>query len=434
MNSCPKPSAQVKLISLIGMGGALEFYDFTIYALFAPYLSQYFFPHQDPVLSLLNTFAVFALGYLARPLGGMVFGHFGDKWGRKYAFTLAILLMASSTLLIGLLPGYQLLGNAAPILLLCCRLLQGFSVGGEIPGATIFILEHIPMKRRGVGVATIFMCITLGNVLGAGIGFLLTACLSTESMALWGWRLPFVVGFFLAMISFIVRRTALETPAFKQMQQQQSIHRFPLLTVVKTARRELIIGFSLTAVSATTISLFLYLPTYFTEVFHFNVAHSYFINSVCFITFAVMTLVFGWVSDYVGRRRLMLIGSVLLIPLSYLLFINLSFYGESFVWVFAVGLAVLTAMLNGCFGATIAELFPANLRASGVGLCYNLGFCVFGGAAPFIFTYLINSFADVIAPYYYLLVCIVCTLVGTLACRSKATSAKQTIDAQPLKV
>jgi MFS family permease len=160
-------TADYKIIILSSLGGALEFFDFTIYALFASYLSANFFPEQNPIVALINTFAVFAVGYFVRPLGGILFGHFGDRYGRKNAFTISALVMALATLFMGLLPNYQHIGLWAPILLILLRIFQGISVGGEVPGAIVFIAEHLANRRPGLGIGFIIMGVTLGNVIGS---------------------------------------------------------------------------------------------------------------------------------------------------------------------------------------------------------------------------------------------------------------------------
>jgi MFS family permease len=406
--------SQTKILSLTALGGALEFYDFTIYALFAPYLSQHFFAHTNQVVALLNTFAVFALGYLARPLGGIFFGHLGDKFGRKYAFSLAIFLMAMATLLIGCLPTYASIGIAAPFLLIGLRLLQGFSVGGEIPGATVFILEHIAAAQRGLAIGILFMCITLGNTLGALMGLLLTTLLSPDIMQQWGWRLPFIFGCLLGIISFIVRLRIMETPEFLTAVKQQKLYRAPLLELLKSARKTVTINFFMTAIMAANISFFLYLPTYLSSVLHLQISYTYLLNVVSFLIFSFMTAISGWLSDYVGRKQLMITGNLLILSLGYWLFAQLSVQDENFIWFFAIGYAILSGMVNGYYAVSLAESFPTNLRYSGTGLSYSLGIGIFGGLAPLSFTYLVDVFHNVIAPYYYLFGCAVLTLSALL--------------------
>ena len=404
---------QYKIVGLTAIGGALEFYDFTIYALFAPYISHHFFSHSNPLIGLINTFAVFALGYLARPLGGVFFGYLGDKFGRKFAFSWAIFIMAMSTLLMGCLPTYQSVGVVAPILLIGLRLIQGFSIGGEISGAAVFTVEHVPFKQRGFAMGLVFMCITLGNTLGAGMGLFLTALLNQQQMMLWGWRIPFVVGFFLGIVSYMIRKNSVETPVFMAMLKGKGLHRAPFFGMLRLSPRKLISAFMLTAASSSILSLFLYLPTYLSTIIKMNVSHAYFTNLFAFLTFAVMTAFFGGVSDYVDRRKLTMTGALLLIIFSYPLFYALKIFEASFVWIFAFGFAVFGGMINGSYVVLITELFPANLRYSAVGFTYSLGFAIFGGIAPLAFIWLIQRFMTPEAPVVYLLFCAILTFFAT---------------------
>ncbi len=405
---------QYKIVGITALGGALEFYDFTIYALFATYISPHFFAISDPFVALMDTFLVFALGYFARPLGGIVFGHFGDRWGRKTAFSLSILLMAGATLGIGLLPSYESVGIIAPIGLLLLRLLQGFSVGGEIPGAAIFTIEHVPVGRRGLAIGLVFMSITLGNSLGASVGLLLTGILSQEQMMSWGWRLPFVIGFVLGIVSYLIRKKLFETPVFLNMIEQGKLQHKPLLKLLTTSRKQLLRGFLLTAVSSGIISLFLYLPTYLSNILYVHLSHAFLINFITFLGFAICTAFFGWGSDYIGRRNLLATGAIFLIIASYPFFCGLTRVGEHFVWIFSLAFAIFGGMINGSFAVLITECFPAAIRYSGVGLCYSLGMAVFGGTAPLAFTWLIHNFNMPEAPSLYLIGCGICTLAAVL--------------------
>ncbi len=402
------------MIGLIALGGALEFYDFTIYALFAPYLSQHFFANTNQFINLINTFAVFALGYLARPLGGIVFGHLGDKFGRKSAFSLSVFIMAIATLLIGCLPTYQSIGMAAPILLILLRLLQGFSVGGEIPGAAIFTSEHMPSNQRGVAIGFVFMCITLGNTIGAGVGLILTTCLTSQQMLLWGWRIPFILGFIVGIISYEIRSKTLETPTFLAILKENNLHRLPFLGVLQLSPIKLLSAFLLTAVPASIISFFLYLPTYLINNINIQVSHTYIINFFAFLSLGLMTFFSGRVSDYINRTKLLIISTILLIVFSYPFFYGLRLYGEVFLWPFILGLATLGGLANGSYIILILELFPENIRYSAVGFSYSLGIAVFGGIGPLAFTGLIRYLGTSEAPAFYILVCATVTLLACL--------------------
>lgn len=404
--------SQYKIVALTALGGALEFYDFTIYALFSTYISQHFFPNSDKLVGLMNTFSVFALGYFARPLGGMVFGHFGDKYGRKKAFTLSVLIMASATLLIGCLPTYQQVGALAPLILVFLRLMQGFSVGGEIPGAAVFIIEHVPKNRQGFSIGLVFMCITLGNTLAALVGLALTHLLSLEQMMIWGWRIPFIMGFCLGIVSYIIRKRVVETPVFKEMMQGNRLHHSPFKGVWALPKRNLINGFLMTATSSSIISLFLYLTTYLTTVLAIDAAHAYLINVLSFLGLAFFTALFGYFSDHVRRQRLPSMGACLLISCSYFLFYRLHHAGASFIGPFIVLLSLFGGMINGSYVVLISSIFPANLRYSAVGLSYSLGIALFGGLAPLTFTWLIQQLQLPEAPAFYIILCATLTLIA----------------------
>lgn len=404
-----------KLVALTAIGGALEFYDFTIYALFAPYIQKHFFAQTSSTIALINTFAVFALGYLARPLGGIFFGHLGDKYGRKSAFTLAILLMALATLFMGCLPSYQSIGVTAPLLLIILRFIQGFSVGGEIPGAIVFITEHMPNKYVGFAIGIIFMCITLGNMLGAGVGLALTSWFTADQMMSWGWRIPFIIGFFLGIISYYIRKSAHETPVFLKMMTEKQLHNSPFKGLIQSSKTQLFKAFLLTAATASVISLFLYLPTYLSSIINLDMSRSYFINILSFLSFALTTALFGLLSDHVNRKKLIILGSSLLIVLSYPLFWGLTAFSAAYVWVFVLGISLCAGMINGCYPIFISKSFPAHLRYSCVGLSYSLGVAVFGGIAPLAFTCLIQGLHMVEAPAFYLMACASLTLLATVS-------------------
>lgn len=416
-----------KIVGLTSLGGALEFYDFTIFILFAPYLAQHFFSSTSHFVNILQTFLVFSLGYFARPLGGIVFGHIGDRYGRKAAFLSSVSIMATATLLIGCLPGVSTLGIWAPIALIILRLLQGFSVGGEIPGAAIFIFEHVPAAKRGWSNSLLFGSITLGNTLGGSVGLLLTAILSSAQMASWGWRIPFVLGFLLGFISYAFRKNTYESPEFLAILRAENAERIPLLTLFKKSKMKLLIGVLLTAVSACLISLFLYLPTYLSNVIKINVSYTYLINLVTFLSFALMTIFFGFISDRVNRLKLVVSGLILLIVFSYPLFHALSIYGEKFIWIFVLAITTFGGMVNGSYVILLCELFPSQRRYSGVGFSYSLGIAFFGGVAPIAFAGLIHALNYQAAPFIVLVVCCLCMLIGIRLLQSQDVSSMSSL-------
>lgn len=406
--------SEFKLVGLTAIGGALEFYDFTIYALFASYIRQHFFDSTNTFIGFIDTFAIFALGYLARPLGGIVFGHLGDKLGRKSAFSLAVFIMAMATLLIGCLPDYQSIGLLAPIALTILRLIQGFSVGGEIPGATLFVYEHAKINKRGFYVGLVFMCVTLGNTLGGLVGFILTSILSEERMMVWGWRIPFIVGFFLGILSFYIRKKLVETPVFTQMMAMNQLQSKPFLQLLRKYRSNVLKAFLLTAAISTISSFLIYLPVYLSTIMKVKSAHAYLINVISFSGIALSTALWGIISDYCNRRKLMILGTGLLILVTIPLFYGITAMGEKFLNIFIISFALICGVVNSCYPILITELFPANLRYSGVGFSYSLGFALIAGSAPLVFTALIQTTHIVEAPAFYIVGCSIVTLLATM--------------------
>lgn len=414
---------EMKIIGLSSVGGALEFFEFTIYALFAQYIGVHFFANSNSTTLLITTFGVYALGYLARPFGGVLFGHLGDKYGRKNAFTLTILLMAIATLLIGCLPTYQTIGISAPLILICLRLVQGFSVGGEIAGATVFTAEHLPARRRGLGIGIVFMGITLGNTLGGIVGFTLNYWLGDAAMMAWGWRLPFLIGFLLGIFSYLIRKNTVETPIFREMETKKVLESIPLFALFKASSKSILMGMALMAISSTMISFFLYLPVYLSHFLHFKMTQSFLLNIISFLILATLTAVFGGISDYINRKYLALAGCFSMAIFGYIGFNFFLAPNTADIFIFVCLLAAGSSLINGCYALLIAELFPPNVRYSGMALSYSAGVAIFGGFGPLAFTFLTKTFHSIQAPYYYLLCCILITLFA-LFFYDKSTDTK----------
>lgn len=393
----------IKVITLSSIGGALEFFEFTIYALFAQYISLNFFPQQNPNLALMATFGIYALGYLARPLGGIMFGHIGDRYGRKRAFTLAIFLMALATLLIGCLPSYASVGVISPIILIMARLIQGFSVGGEIAGATIFTIEHLPVHKRGLGIGIVFMGITLGNTLGGLAGFILVHFLNHSAMLAWGWRLPFLIGFILGLFSYFIRKNTIETPIFKELESKKLLQKLPFIFLIKNFYPRILIGIGLMAVPSTMISFSLYLPVYLTHFLNFQLQQSFLLNITSFMILSLLTAVFGYCADLINRKTLATTGLAVMAIASYFAFHFLLKPNYTDILLFICLLTAAASIINGCYALMIAELFPANVGYSGMGASYSIGVAIFGGLGPAAFTFLTVALKTIQAPFYYLL-------------------------------
>ncbi|MCP3941420.1 MAG: MHS family MFS transporter [Desulfobacteraceae bacterium] len=397
-----------KSIFYSSIGGILEFYDFIIFAIFATAISNTFFPAESQVAGLLLTFSIFAAGYLVRPIGGIIFGHFGDKYGRKKTFTYSIIMMASATFLIAFLPSYGRIGILAPIFLTILRLIQGASIGGEIPGAITFISETTS-KSRTLACSIIFFGLVLGIILGELVNIGLTKWLPAPDMLAYGWRIAFILGGIFGMVGFFLRRELVETPLFKDIEHSKT--KAPFLTVIKKYPMEIFSGWALMGlVSAGIMVLFLMMPAY-SKVAGIPAVNVLLINT--FILFVVMglSLIFGFLGDRINKRYLLLISPVVIMIFSYMVFQHLTHHDISLITyalfcLFTMGIAVA---LVPCI---LAESFPTQIRYTGVGIVYNLSFATTGGLAPVIIFYLISRTDNILMPVVYLMGVSVIALVG----------------------
>ena len=389
-----------KTLALSALGGTLEFYDFVIYVFFATVLGALFFPPDMPDwLRQLQTFGIFAAGYLARPLGGIVIAHFGDVLGRKRMFTLSIFLMAAPTLLIGLLPTYASIGIAAPLLLLAMRVLQGAAIGGEMPGAWVFVAEHVPAHRYGFGVGLLTSGITGGILLGSLIAVAINTHYTPAEVSGFAWRIAFILGGVFGLVSVYLRGFLHETPVFQELSDRRALAReLPLKTVLRDHRGAVAFVVLLTWVlSAAIVVVVLYTPTYLQKVHHVPPALALEANAVATLTLTLGCILVGWASDRIGARAVMLIGWAGLIVTSYLFYTSLPGTPASLVWHYG---------LVGLFVGTIAVVpiaavraFPAPVRFSGLSFAYNMSYAVFGGLTPVILTLWLQK--DLMAPAHY---------------------------------
>jgi MFS family permease len=243
----------------------------------------------------------------------------------------------------------------------------------------------------------------------------LTALLTQTQMNTWGWRIPFIIGFFLGAVSYIIRKKTIETPAFLALQTEKRLERQPFLTAWSTFHKKLFYTGLLTAATSSIIALFLYLPTYFVSFFKMDASHVYRINLINFLSLGLMTLLFGWISDRINREKLIIIGTSSLVLLSYPLFYGLNTFGESFVWIFSLGFSVFGGMVNGTYVVLITRSFQTHIRYSSVGFSFGIGVALFTGIAPLAFIWLIQVLNCMEAPAFYVYGCAALTLFATLA-------------------
>jgi MHS family proline/betaine transporter-like MFS transporter len=384
----------------------VEWYDFGIYGFLAGTIGAVFFPSENPTVSLLAAFATFAIAFVVRPLGAFFFGPLGDKVGRKRVLAATILLMSGATLAVGLLPGYAAVGIMAPVLLILCRLAQGFSTGGEYGGAATFVSEHAPDQRRGFVTSWLEFSSLVGFALGAGLSTILTLSLSDSSMTSWGWRIPFLLAGPLGLIGLYLRLRLEDTPNFRALVEASEVAKSPLRECLKNDRGAMlrVLGISTMANSGQYL-VFTYMPNYLSSDESLGLSSSAALM-VVLASIVLMMLVItrvGALSDRVGRRPVMLASGIGLLFLTYpaLYLISLGSWLPIGIGVAVLALLVVTNM--GPLPSTLAALFPTRTRYSGFSVGYNIGVAVFGGTTPFIATYLVSVTNNSLAPAFYLM-------------------------------
>jgi MHS family proline/betaine transporter-like MFS transporter len=407
----PDRSDSRRAVSAAVVGNVLEWYDFAVYAFVAGIIAKNFFPQSDDVTALLSTFLAYGLGFVARPLGGILIGRFGDKRGRKAALMLTIFMMAAGTVMIGVLPTYVSIGVAAPLLLVLARLMQGFSAGGEWGGSTAFIVEWAPKNRRGWFGSFQQTSVVTGLLLGSGVAALLNTVLTPEQMNDWGWRVPFLLGGILGPVGLYMRRTMKETPAYVASARAPAAETaesgFPL-----AAR-----AFGFTIVWTVCFYVLLnYMPTYTQKYLKLSASAALWANTIGLFVLLVFIPLMGWISDWLGRKPLLLACCLAYVLLPYPAFKYL-LSGIEFGELVAVQVlfAVLISMFSGPGPAAIAEIFPTRSRSTWMTSGYALAVAIFGGFAPFVSVWLIDRFQSPIAHVWYLVAAAVVSLLVILS-------------------
>lgn len=372
-----------KTLALAALGGALEIYDFIIFVFFALTLSKLFFPPDMPEwLRLMQSFGIFATGYLARPLGGLVMAHYADRLGRKRMFSLSILMMALPCLVIGAMPTYATIGYCAPVTLLALRVLQGAAVGGEVPSAWVFVAEHVPAHRRGYALGFLQAGLTFGYLLGALIATVLARALSPEQMLDYGWRLPFLLGGVFGVLGVWLRRLLSETPVFLAMRERRLAGApLPLKQVLSAHRASLLPAVTLTCVLTTAVVVLVVLtPTVMQRYFGLAAADTFALSSIGIVFLNVGCVLAGLLVDRIGPWRALLVYSLLLPLGTFALYANLIF--NLGVTGLAYAFAGLCSGVVGVVPAVMVGLFPPHVRVSGISLTYNLAYALWASLTP----------------------------------------------------
>ena len=394
------------------IGNVLEWYDFGLFGYFAAVIAAEFFPGENKLAGLLDTFGVFATGFLMRPLGGLLFGLVGDRLGRKRALELSVLLMAVSTTLLGLLPGYATIGLAAPVLLTILRMIQGLSVGGEYIGSIAFLAEHAPPNRRGFYGSWSGFTVVLGTLLGSAVAAILARALTASQLHAWGWRVAFISGLIIGVVGFWLRLGVTESPDFEQLRHTGQLAAHPIADALRRDRKAIVTTIGLTGLSSVGFYLpFVWLPTWLSDIISHPLPQQQALASSTIALLALLVLIplLSVVSDRVGRRPMYLAASAGYVLLPYPLMAMMS--GGTFAAAIIGGLAFafVSSLFGCCMGATMVELFPTQTRYTGVAIGYNVGQAVLSGTAPLVAMALVKVTNSVEAPAFYL---IACGLVG----------------------
>jgi MHS family proline/betaine transporter-like MFS transporter len=409
------------------VGNAMEWYDFTIYGYFAATIGHQFFPSSDPYSSLLASFGAFAVGFVVRPFGALVFGHIGDKVGRRAAMWISALAMAIPTFLIGLLPTHHQVGALAPALLVFLRMMQGLAVGGEMGTSVTFLVEHAPTKRRGLIGSTAVISACIGTLIGSAVGALLTGFLSKEAVQDWGWRVPFLVGIVLSAVAMYLRRTM-------PVGEEISKHRVsPLREVFTTQRRNLLLLLGMNAVGSVGFYLcFIFVTTYLRKTEHLAASTALDINSLAMIVQLLVIPLAATLSDRIGRRPVLLAAAfgqlILAWPLFWLMHhpnLALEIIGQT-----------LFASLVGCFIAVaptlMAETLPTNVRCTSLSFAYNVGFGVLGGLTPLAALAIMRLQGNAMAPAFLLMVAAFVSMLVILLMRETSGAPLPASPASPI--
>lgn len=413
-----------RTLALSAFGGALEFYDFVVFVFFVTTIGTLFFPPEAPDwLIQLQAFGIFAAGYLARPLGGIVMAHFGDLFGRKRMFTLSIFLMALSTLGIGLAPTYETIGVAAPILLLVLRILQGSAIGGEVPGAWVFVSEHVPARRVGLACGTLTGGLTFGILLGSLAAGAVERAFTPEEVLAWGWRLPFLAGGVFGLIAVYLRQWLEETPVFEEMRARKALAaEVPLKAVLRDHRAAIVVSLLLTwFLSAAIVVVILMTPTFLQKLHGFDAATALAANAYATVALSIGCVAAGALADRFGGPRCLVLGAVALAATTLLLYARGA--SDPALLVPFYTLAGLAVAVVAVVPKVLVEAFPPAVRFTGLSFGYNLGYAVFGGLTPLVVSLMLQLDPGAPAHYVALVSVIGAATAAFLAVRQRAAAA-----------
>ncbi|MBY0355451.1 MAG: MFS transporter [Rickettsiales bacterium] len=402
----------MRRVVISGMiGNGLEWYDFALYGHFAAIISRHFFPSDDPLISLIATYGAFAAGFAMRPLGAILFGYIGDRYGRKISLAIAILMMAIPTACIGLLPTYAHIGVMAPILLTLIRLLQGLSLGGEFSGSITFIVEHSSDHRRGLAGSASMASLVAGMLLGSLVATVTSELMTEAQLIEWGWRIPFALGLLIGFVGFYIRHHTDESPKYIEAKEADTLSKRPLRDAFGKHLAPMAqgVGIYLT-VTLPFYILAVFMLSYLSTVLGHSIGDSLILNTITMLFMLPVIIWSARLSDRVGRKPVLFVSALALLLLAYPIFMLIN--SGSFVLIL-LGLMIF-ALINGTFlgpvPAVLVELFPTSVRYTAMAISYNIAGALFGGTAPIVSTWLIRETGDPKVVAFYLMASAAVTL------------------------
>jgi MHS family proline/betaine transporter-like MFS transporter len=394
------------------VGNVLEWYDFALFGVLAPIIAAKFFPSADPLAGLISSYTVFAIGFLARPLGGIIFGHIGDRFGRRQALVLSVVLMAVPTALMGLLPTYESAGILAPILLTLLRIGQGISTGGEFSGSIIFLVEQAPGHRRGFYGSIANFGAMIGGLLGAAVGWLMSEILTPDAMRDWGWRVLFFTGILVGLFGLWARVGVPDTPVFAELAASKGLPSRPLRIAWRHERWPMAVAMGLNwSASVAYYIVFVWFVGNMSEVIGLSYQTALGVSTFGLVAGLLATLAIGHLSDVVGHKRMLVAGSIATVLLSVPLLTLAATGTLAAVALAQLGLALLAAVFLGTLPAVYVSLHGPAVRSTALSVSYNMALALFGGTAPLIATLLVKVTGWPGAPGLYLVLTAVVCLV-----------------------
>lgn len=411
------PVALRRSVAAGAVGVFVHWFDWAVYAYLASAIATVFFPVESPTAGVLAVFAVFAVSFAVRPLGALVFGPLGDRIGRRRTLSIVIVTMAITTLAIGLLPGYDVLGVAAPLLLVALRLVQGFAADGEFGSAASFLAEYSPRRHRGFGVSWLEVGSLLGFLAGSIAYYLLSAGLTEQQILDWGWRIPFLVAAPLGVIGYVIRTRIEDTPEYRVLESTGTVSRSPTRELFAQHKVQLLQAAGLmTLMHVPFYAVLTYMVTYQTSYLGHTAEDAALLSTGASLLALLLVPAFGALSDRVGRKPVLVGAAVALLVVAFPAFLLMRL-GVVATVVAVLLLAVVLAAILGSYAVWSAEIFPTRTRQGGLSIAYSVTAALFAGTVPFAMTVLINATGSTLVPGPYLMVAAVIGLVAALSLR-----------------